>query len=142
MTPALPLGWRMRAGATVALVPPALSLVSFARLSRWLGGGRPAAAPPSYEDRELAAWVDGWLYSLPHPWRHTCLKRAAVLYHLFRQDGRDVALCIGVRRDAAGALAAHAWLERDGVPYLERESSSPSSYRIIARFPESASHGG
>jgi Transglutaminase-like superfamily len=146
VTEALPLGCRVRAAAAVALVPPALSIVSFARLSRWLGGKRAAVrggdgAPAPYEDRELAAWVDGWLYSLPRPWRHTCLKRSAVLYHLFRGDGRDVELCIGVRRDAAGALAAHAWLQRAGAPYLEAEASTPSAYRIIARFPEPEPHG-
>jgi hypothetical protein len=133
---ALPLRWRAYAGIAVALVPPALSLVSFARLSRWLGGKHsPKVGTPAFEDGAIADWVDRLLYALPWPWRYTCLKRSAVLYHLMRRDGRDVELCIGVRKDSGGRLTAHAWLLRAGLPYLE-SNPAPSEYRVIARFPE------
>jgi hypothetical protein len=137
MSAELALRWRIHAGVTVALVPPALSLISFARMSRWLGGGiPPEAGLPSFEDRAIAEWVDRLLYALPRPWHHSCLKRSAVLYHLLRRDGRAVELCIGVRRDAAGALTAHAWLLWAGLPYLEPSHAAPEAYRVIARFPE------
>jgi hypothetical protein len=132
----LPIRWRIYATVTVALVPPALSLLSFARLSRWLAGRRPRDPNGAgFQDRAVTAWVDRLLYRLPWPWRYTCLKRSAVLYHLLRQGGRDVELCIGVRRDAGGGFTAHAWLLRAGLPYLEPRAA-PAEYQIIARFPE------
>jgi hypothetical protein len=45
-------------------------------------------------------------------------------------------LCIGVRRDPKGAVAAHAWLLRDGQPFLERDPVGLAAYQTIARFPE------
>ena len=63
-------------------------------------------------------------------------KRAAVLYALFRRSGMQVELWIGVRRDSDGALAAHAWLVRDGAPYLEALEGSLPTFQVIARFPE------
>lgn len=137
MRAGLTLRCRIHAGVAVALLPPSLSLVSFAKLSRWLGGdGSPEARPPSFEDPAIAEWVDRLLYAMPWPWHYTCLKRSAVLYYLLRRDGRTVELCIGVRRDAGGAFRAHAWLLQGGLPYLESGRGSPEAYRVIARFPE------
>jgi hypothetical protein len=146
----------------VVVVPVALHVMSFARLARWLGGpsDRPTVLPsyrinpvpavgpsvltsnPTLVDAELADWVDRLLFALPGPWKHTCLKRSAVLYHLLRRDGREVELCIGAKRDASGAFTAHAWLVRDGVPYLERNPGAAESYQLLTRFPESRPHGG
>jgi len=132
----VPLAWKIRASVTAVVVPPLLSLVSFGRLCAWLertaAPGRPSALDPA----ALAAWVDRLLYALPGPWRHTCLKRSAVLYHLLRRAGLPVELCIGVRRVPEGPLTAHAWLIREGAPYLEREASSSATHTPIARFPE------
>ena len=88
------------------------------------------------DDSALAEWVSRVLYRLPPPWRHTCLKRASVLYHLLRKAGRPVELVIGVKHDAEGAVTAHAWLVRDGEPYLENDPEHPSRFEEIARFPE------
>jgi len=140
MNRSLPVRWRLRAVAAATVIPPLLSVTSFTRVASWLGG-EPDAAPAKadgLDDTSLARWVDGLLRRLWGPWRHTCLKRAAVLYHLLRRAGRPVELCIGVRRDGGGALAAHAWLVRDGVPYLEREPAAAQAHTIIARFPEGA----
>ncbi|MGH7548610.1 MAG: lasso peptide biosynthesis B2 protein [Gemmatimonadales bacterium] len=111
------------------------------RPGRLVSRGEPDAAPAEadgLDDTSLARWVDGLLRRLRGPWRHTCLKRAAVLYHLLRRAGRPVELCIGVRRNGGGALAAHAWLVRDGIPYLEREPVAAQAHTVIARFPERA----
>jgi hypothetical protein len=63
------------------------------------------------------------------------------LYYLLRRGGRNVALCIGVRRDEQGELKAHAWLLHEGMPYLEPmiTRDEVSSYGTIARFPSLAS---
>ena len=88
------------------------------------------------DDASLARWVDRLLRNLPGPWHRTCLKRAAVLYHLLRRACRPVELWIGVRKSDAKPLGAHAWLVRAGEPYLESEPEHSQSHTVIARFPE------
>jgi hypothetical protein len=140
----LSLGWRVGAAAAVVVVAPLVAVRSFAGLARWLGnggtGGGSGARAPAVEldDAALARWVDRVLHALHGPWRHTCLRRAAVLYGLLRRAGRPIELVIGVRRDAgtAGRLSAHAWLERDGAPYLEADPAIAARHTVIARFPD------
>jgi hypothetical protein len=133
----VPLAWRLRTAVWTAVIPPLLSCVSFQWLARRLGRLQPTS-PDSIgvSDLALAALVDRILRRLPGPWRHTCLRRSAVLYHLLRRAGRPVELWVGVRHDSAGALAAHAWLVRDGKPYLERQPYPAAQHTVIARFPE------
>ncbi len=135
----LPPYWRLRATVSAIAIPPLLSLVSFARVARWLTGNSvpSTTAQKKVDDEALAEWVSRILYRLPQPWRHTCLKRTAVLYHLLRRAGRPVELSIGVKHDDEGAVTAHAWLVRDGAPYLENDPEHPDRFKIIARFPES-----
>jgi hypothetical protein len=135
----IPLGWRLRAIAAAALVPPLLELLSLTRLERLLAFSARARMTHVPDDHIAAQWVDGTLARLPRPWTRTCLRRAAVLYYLSRAAGRAVDLCIGVRRDEHGVLLAHAWLLRDGELYLEPESTSGlvAGYSLIARFPRS-----
>lgn len=134
----LPLRWRMQAGLAALVIPPLIHVIPLHRLASRLGRPAAGAAPPP-EDARAAAWVDGVLRHLPWPWRHTCLRRSAVLYHLLRRAGQPVELHIGVRRESAGALAAHAWLVRDGEPYLEARPEQIANFAVLARFPESAS---
>jgi len=137
-----PLGWRLRAALGIAVIPPLVSLVSFSRLGARLD--RPVGAardPAGFDDEAMAAWVDSVMRRLPRPWRHTCLKRSAVLFYLLRRAGRAVELCIGVRRDAEGKLVAHAWLTRDGAAYLEHSSES-MLHRVIARLPNDVARAG
>ena len=134
----LPLGWRIGAGLKALVIPVLLLIVPLDRLTRWLGRtpDKPREAPP---DAAVSDWIDNLLHRLPWPWRHTCLRRSAVLYHLLRRAGRAVQLCVGVKRNDVGALAAHAWLTLDGEPYLESRSNGAElheDFTIIARFPE------
>jgi hypothetical protein len=135
---ALSPGARLRAAAEALLIPPLLALASFQRVASMLERGWPKVdlGGGARVDAELAAFVDGVLHRLPGPWRHTCLKRAAVLFHLLRGAGRDVQLLIGVRRGADGGMEAHAWLTRAGEPYLEPNPEMPASHSVLARFPE------
>lgn len=135
--PALPWRWRVRAAAPLLVIPVLLLFVPLDRLTRWLGRPRRGARVPP-PDAIVAAWVDRQLHRLPWPWRHTCLRRSAVLFHLLRGAGRPVELWIGVRRTGDGALAAHAWLALDAVPYLERTAEHDEAFATIARFPEPA----
>ena len=130
----LPLRWRVHAAASAAVVPPLIRLLSFSRLAEWLGRA-PDAVPASaaaVDAVALARWVDRLMRAAPPPWRYTCLARSAVLYHLLRRAGHPVELWVGVRRDVAPA-AAHAWLVRDGQPYLESEREVPVRHNATAR---------
>ncbi len=119
-----------------------MRFVSFARVAAWLDTRSPTPAAPAREldDATVARWVDRLLRWLPGPWHHSCLKRAAVLYHLLRRAGRPVELWIGVRRGPGSPLGAHAWLVRDGAPYLEPDPGVASAHTVIARFPEHHRH--
>lgn len=128
--------WQARAVTAALVLPPLLSVISFARLVGRLARAAPAGPAPAPDDASLAWWVDSLLHRLPRPWTYSCLKRAVVLFYLLRRAGRPVTLCIGVRRDADGAFAAHAWLTRDGVPYLEPSPAQPATFELLAAFPE------
>lgn len=132
MSGALSLAWKTRALLASVAIPPLVHAVPLHRLAQWLA--RPGGAG-AVDDDTLAAWVDALLRRAPWPWRYTCLKRGAVLFLLLRRAGRDVRLHVGVRRDRQ-TLRAHAWLARDGRPYLETDPHLPGSYAEIAAFPE------
>jgi hypothetical protein len=112
-------------------------LISLERISRWIERTPiPTTPDPGVDDAALAEWVDRVLTRLPPPWRHTCLKRALVLHYLLQRAGRPAELILGVRRDDQNALAAHAWLARDGDPYLE-SGMEVASYQVLTAFPAS-----
>ena len=101
-----------------AVVPCALELFpadrSFAWLARIPAGGERVAP------KLLAYHVDRMLHRGKWIWRHSCLRRAAVLAVLLRRSGHDARVVIGVRRADGGVLEAHAWIACDGSePYLE-----------------------
>lgn len=129
------MGWRLRATAAVMIVPPLLYLISFARLAAWLGGRETGRSDDGLDDAMLARWVDRLLRHLPGPWHRTCLKRAAVLFHVLRRAGRPVELWIGVHKTGPTPLGAHAWLVREGEPYLESRPEHALRHTVIARFP-------
>jgi hypothetical protein len=71
------------------------------------------AAPAAGDPEALAPLVE----RLTRPvrfWRTTCLWRALTGYAVLRAAGDDVRFVVGVRRDAAGEVLWHAWLERGG----------------------------
>lgn len=142
----VPFPWKVRAGLAALLIPPLIHLVPLHRLAGWLGrpGTGPRSRPGVGDAARGAQWVDAVLSRLPWPWRRTCLTRSVVLYHLFRREGVPVELRIGVRRNPAGQLAAHAWLTHQGHLYLEPAAGSaspsndapPDDFSLIARFPD------
>jgi hypothetical protein len=137
LSAAIPIGWRLRAIAAAAIIPPLLEIVSLARLERFLRSAARIQLRSAPNDLTASKWVDEFLSRLRSPWSRTCLRRAAILYYMLRSTGRMVSLCIGVRRDEHGALLAHAWLVRDGEIYVEPTGTSEvvSDYTLIAQFP-------
>jgi hypothetical protein len=128
-------GWRFRATLAALVLPPLVYLLPLDRIARWISRGPVrSSADEGVDDRALAEWVDRVLNRLPPPWRRTCLKRALVLHYLVRRAGRPAELRIGVRRDRDNALAAHAWLVRADLPYLEPGTEHVASYRVLTAF--------
>ena len=62
----------------------------------------------------------------------SCWKRAAVLRRYLLLNGIETDVVFGVRRQNGNELAGHAWLEREGVAFLERE---PPQYTVTFRYP-------
>ena len=115
----------MRSLRTLALAllltpPVAVSLRAFGlrRTQAWMARRPvPSRLPPdpaaaAARAREVARAVG--LAGAHGPVRVSCLRRALLAWWLLRREGITVAIRIGVRRDAA-ALAAHAWIEHEGV---------------------------
>jgi hypothetical protein len=131
LTPA----WRLRATLAAFMLPLFVYLLPLDRIARWISRGPVRSSPnDAVDDRALAEWVDRVLNRLPPPWRRTCLKRALVLHYLVRCAGRPTELRIGVRRDEHNALAAHAWLVRDNLAYLEPGTDHVASYQVLTAF--------
>jgi hypothetical protein len=61
-----------------------------------------------------------------------CWKRSAVLRRYLLLNGIETEVVFGVRKESGGELAGHAWLERGGVPFLERELPQ---YVVTFRYP-------
>lgn len=77
-----------------------------------------------------------WIY------KHSCLKRSLILYHILRKSGIDVHICFGVKygekmpeKEKNNELEAHAWLLHEGSIFLERNEEITKTYKIIYRFP-------
>lgn len=128
--------WRIRATIAAVGLPPFIHVTSLDRITQWIAR-RPKSVPDddTVDDSAIAEWVDRVLRRLPPPWRHTCLRRALVLHYLLHRAGRPAELRIGVRRDDQNALAAHAWLVRHGVPYLEPSNNHVETFQVLTAFP-------
>jgi len=103
-------------GALLALVRPALLLIPFRTLLAFVG--RASVKPgrqPSAAEIERVRWAVSAASRFVPGGRH-CLTRALVAKLLFGRRGRGVDLRIGVAKDKAGLLIAHAWLESGGAP--------------------------
>lgn len=134
----LALPWRLRVFGLVVTVPPLLHVVPVHTLAVRLGARRRGYGTPPID--ALVGEVDAWLTRLPWVWRTTCLKRASILYALLRRSGENVELHIGVKREADKSFAAHAWLVRDGQPYLEPSGTGFATFQVITAFPENTSN--
>jgi hypothetical protein len=65
-----------------------------------------------------------------------CLPRALALQALMARAGMPAQLCIGVAKEPASPLEAHAWVLHEGVPVLH-EPDLPR-YSLLSIFPAEA----
>lgn len=88
------------------------------------------AYDPTTQER-LARLVDQ-LFSIDmFLFRPICWKRAAVLHRYLSRNGMKTRIIFGVRNEADGKVAGHAWLEADGEPILE---NTPPDYVVTYRY--------
>ena len=78
----------------------------------------------------LAAIADR-IFDRADPRHRSCWKRAAVLRRYLLLNGIETAVVFGVRKGEE-RLAGHAWLERDGRPFLEE---TEPDYVVTFRYP-------
>ncbi|HEX8715369.1 MAG TPA: lasso peptide biosynthesis B2 protein [Gemmatimonadaceae bacterium] len=115
------LARKLEVGSACLIIPVLLELLPASRVLRWIERIPPHAGEHITPER-LAFHVARLLRRAPFLWHDTCLRRAVVLAALLRREGLAADVAIGVRRDANGAVAAHAWVRRhDGTPFLADE---------------------
>ena len=71
-------------------------------------------SPAACEYHRLRRFVAVAYEMLPFP--ATCLRQSLVLYGLLERRGVPSRFCVGVAKDGS-ALAAHAWIDCDGVAH-------------------------
>lgn len=84
------------------------------------------------DQEQLARAIDLLLSADLLMFKPICWKRAAVLHRYLLRNGVSTRIIFGVRNEAGGKVAGHAWLEADGEPILER---APVDYVVTYRFP-------
>jgi hypothetical protein len=126
----------LRALALHTCVASLLRIVRFGTLSDWLrryGSHRPANGPLDSAAIDRIVWAVQQAASAG-PYR-TCLTEALTAEALLRRAGCDTTLRYGVAAEGEKRLAAHAWLEHNGVdiiggPSRFHEPLHPAAVRI------------
>ena len=105
----------------VVLVSVLARATSLPRAQRIASAGiRPRArADRDRTAAHLARTLDALLGLDLFVFRRSCWKRAMVLHRFLALDGIESRINFGVQTLAGGRLQGHAWLERDGRPFLE-----------------------
>lgn len=96
-----------------------------------LAGQNSAVQDFAVQER-LARMIDLLLSADVFHFKPICWKRAAVLHRYLSRNGISTRVIFGVRNEAGGKVAGHAWLEAAGEPILE---STPPEYVVTYRFP-------
>jgi hypothetical protein len=92
---------------------------------------------PSFETaNRLAQSIDLLLSADVLFLRPICWKRAAVLRRYLSRNGISTQIIFGVRKELKKEVDGHAWLERDGEPFLEK---IPPDYVVTYTFPSTKS---
>jgi hypothetical protein len=87
---------------------------------------------PDTGDEEIVTAVDAVLRIKRFVFTPICWKRAALLHHFLGLRGCATTIIFGLRKDPAGELTGHAWLEKDGRPIFEPEHPN---YVATYKFP-------
>jgi len=117
----------MRMAAWIAFLTPFGRMLPLRTMLRLLDTRR--RAPGRWPPERIASLVDRvFRADIVH---RSCWKRAAVLRRYLLLNGINTSVVFGVRKGEE-ELAGHAWLERDGEPFLE---ATPPDYVVTFRYP-------
>lgn len=114
--------------AALVVMRLALSTVGYNRIRARM----PAAAPSPeahFYARQLARRIERLARLVP---RASCLTQALALRYLLARAGKACEIHVGVRRDAAGAFAAHAWVTCNGRIVLGAAGTRLSDFTPLA----------
>lgn len=84
----------------------------------------------------LARAIDRLLRLDVFVYRRSCWRRALVLHRFLALHGIDSRVNFGLKR-TTGELQGHAWLERDGQPFLEDDAGAYVVTFSLPRTPAS-----
>jgi hypothetical protein len=132
--------WLMaRIAGVVTVMPVLVRTCSVPRLLQLCGF---AAPRPPDDEALLLTCVNRVLRHHPALARNPCLTRSLTLYRFLGASATDLQICLGVRYAEpllagrrARRLAGHAWLVRNGVPYLEGARAAGEEFRVIYCHP-------
>ena len=93
---------------------------------------RRSSSARRYTPQQLSEAIDRVLRIDLPVFQPRCWKRAFVLQRFLARSGVESRINFGVRREDDGTLVGHAWLERDGQPFLESEHGS---YAVTFSLP-------
>lgn len=109
---------------SVAVIGMSLRLVSFRRIqdmlepARGVTGPEPSTLDAGVQARKIARLVAA--ASRHGPFRANCLPTSLALRHMLLCRGIKADLRVGVRKTADGKLEAHAWVEHEGQPLIDK----------------------
>ena len=118
----------------VSVLSVAARCYSLPRALALVAGGETKQAPPADValPERLARAIDQLLSADLFLFKPICWKRAAVLHRYLSRNGIATRIIFGVRNEANGKVAGHAWLEAEAGPILE---NAPPEYVVTYRFP-------
>ena len=112
----------------IVLVRVRLRLEPFANLRHYLGLRAAEAGNADATKEQVARAVKAIGRRLPGT---TCLAEALVGYTMLQRHGHAAVLRIGVRRDDAARLGAHAWVECEGMVAIGT-LTTPTDYAVLS----------
>jgi hypothetical protein len=108
----------LEVGPTVAFYQVGLGFVPFTMLARMSARTAPTVSSDRPSPEAIAKAVQAASSVLPG--KSTCLGRSLATLALLRRHRFDAVLRLGVARDGAQDVVAHAWVEIDGAAVNER----------------------
>ena len=121
--------WLLQAAALLWAIRLGLWLLPFQMVRRVIAKYARSGVAASTLPSERVAWAVASA-SLVVP-AATCLVQALAAQLLLGWRGRATQLCIGVARDEAGRIEAHAWLEHDGTIVIGGPAQHVARYTLL-----------
>ena len=133
--------WLLARMATWVVILSALvKVLSLPRALRFVAANvRTNSNGQPVDVEEFASAIDALLEIDRLMFKPNCWKRSTILHRYLALHGIATTIIFGLRKETHGELKGHAWLEREGRPFLESE---PPLYKVTYTFPSAESFDG